>query len=111
QLDQLATLARVEATRGAVRARLDADDVRALAEHAPDEVVRELVAAEHLVGTEAETAVHDPDRHAAVTLGGELMLEDLLDEPGRRRFEGPVALRRVVAARLDGGGGYEQLRP
>ena len=87
------------------------DDVRALAEHPPDEVVRELVAAEDLVRPEAEPAVDDRDRNPLVRLGGDLVLEDLLDEAASGRLDDVVSLHGVVAARLDRRRGYEQLRP
>ena len=79
ELDQLAAGARVEPARGPVRAGLDADDVGALSEHPPDEVVRQLVETEDLVGAESEFAVDEGDGNAAVRFGGELVLEHLLD--------------------------------
>src|SRR5207247_755602 len=64
ELDQLASLPRVEAAGDPVRTRLDAHDVGALAEHPPDEVMRELNGAEYLVRAEAESVVDDRDRGA-----------------------------------------------
>src|SRR5918994_4159100 len=59
QDDQLTRFTGGEASRGAVRARLDADDVRALSQHPPDEMPRQLVAAEDLVGAEPCRAIGD----------------------------------------------------
>src|SRR5918995_2878009 len=56
QDDQLARLPGGEASRGAVRARLDADHIRPLTQHAPDEMPRQLVAIEDLVGAEFRRA-------------------------------------------------------
>src|SRR5437899_2266319 len=79
ELDQLAAGPRVEASRSPVRAGLDAEDVGAFPEHAPDEVVWQLVSPEDFVGSEVEIAVDDGDRHASVRLRYDLVLEDLLD--------------------------------
>src|SRR5436309_6412278 len=68
QGDQLAALAGVEATGDPVRARFDADDVGPFAEHPPDEVARELLVVEDLVGAESARTVDDGDGHAAVRL-------------------------------------------
>src|SRR5215204_532616 len=110
QFDQLPTLSGVEPAGRAVGARLDAHHVRPLAEHPPDEVVRELFAVVELVETEAGLAVDDCHRHGPVTLRGELVLEDLLDVAGLGCMELIVALCWVIATGGDAAGGREQLR-
>jgi len=73
-------------------------------------VVRKLVAPEDLVGPQPELTVDDRHGHRAVRLGGQLVLEDLLDEAVARREEDAVAVRGIVAAWLDGGGRSKELR-
>ena len=71
---------------------------------------RELVAAVELVDAEPEPAVDDRDGNDPVGLGGDIVLEHLLDETFRRSHERAVALDGVVAARLDAARRNEQLR-
>jgi len=73
-------------------------------------VVRQLVSPEDLVGSEAEIAVDDGDRHAAVRLRRDLVLEDLLHVSSLGRVHRPVPLRGMIASRLDRSRGHQQLR-
>src|SRR5205807_656398 len=82
QLDQLAASTRVEPAGDAVRARLDSDDVGALAEHPPDEVVRHLVPPEALVEPDLELVADREARLADPRLDPPPQHE-LLAEDGR----------------------------
>src|SRR5919106_533311 len=111
QLYELAPRTRVQPAGGAVRARLDAHGVDALAEHAPAEVVRQLVVPEKGVQADAQLAVDDCDRHGPVFLRYQVVLEDLFDESASWRSERSVALDWVVPARHDAVRGNQELGP
>jgi hypothetical protein len=95
EFDQLAPRSGVESSGGSVRARLDPDDVSALTEHSPDEVVGELVTAKDWVGAESELVIDHRDGDAPIRLGA---LDALFITHHIRDFHGiTVSLRPVVS--------------